>query len=97
MVSFEKMMLTAGDDELTSYGSACIALFFVFIALGLVAGYITQVLLSGTTVFILTFIYRSKKSVESVVYHAFKTCHVCRAFQIRSPIQKTHLRLPKIK
>jgi len=36
------MMLTAGEDELTSYGSACIALFFVFIGLGLAAGYVTQ-------------------------------------------------------
>lgn len=36
-------MFTATDDVLTSYGSACVAIFFIFIALGLGAGYITQV------------------------------------------------------
>ena len=36
-------MFTATDDVLTSYGSACVALFFIFVALGLGAGYITQV------------------------------------------------------
>ena len=36
-------MFTATDDVLTSYGSACVAIFFIFVALGLGAGYITQV------------------------------------------------------
>ena len=34
--------------------------------------------------------YHSKKSAASVVYHAFKMCHVCRDSQIRLLIQKTH-------
>ena len=87
------IMLTAGDDELTSYGSACIAIFFVFICLGVVAGYITQVWVKFNLIYAQISILKSKKSGVSADCRVFKMCQIYKdsRIQLLSPSSRFEL------